>query len=83
MSQVNPPPFLILDETDAALDDELLERSAQEARLVARLPHHPNIVAIHAVRRLGPRSLALVMQFVPGGTLRETSTVRNALASQV
>ncbi len=52
-------------------DDELLERSAQEARLVARLPHHPNIVAIHAVRRLGPRALALVMQHVPGGTLRD------------
>src|SRR5699024_5166806 len=46
------------------VDDELLERAAQEARLLARLPHHPHIVTIYAVRRLARRSLALVVQYV-------------------
>ena len=41
MSQVNPPPFLILDETDAALDEansrrygELIERLAKHSQLI-------------------------------------------------
>ena len=41
MSQVNPPPFLILDETDAALDEansrrygEMVETLAQHSQLI-------------------------------------------------
>jgi uncharacterized protein YecT (DUF1311 family)/tRNA A-37 threonylcarbamoyl transferase component Bud32 len=60
-------------------DDELLERTAQEARLLARLPHHPNIVAIYAVRRLSRRGLALVMQHVAGPTLRQVLARDGAL----
>ena len=63
----------------ARADDELLERSAQEARLLASLPHNPNIVAIYAVRRLARRSLALVMQYVAGSTLREVLARDGAL----
>ena len=41
MSQVNPPPFLILDETDAALDEanskkysDMIERLAKDSQLI-------------------------------------------------
>jgi len=50
--------------------DEALERLLREARTVARL-QHPNIVTVHAVTRLGDGGLALVMQFVPGQTLKQ------------
>lgn len=51
-------------------DEEALARLAREARTVARLDH-PHIVAVHAVRRLGDGSLALVMGYVPGRTLKQ------------
>lgn len=53
-----------------ATDDESLQRLAHEAR-VAALLEHPNIVGIHAVRRLRDGTLALVMQYVPGRTLKQ------------
>ena len=53
----------------AAQADEAIERLAREARTVARL-QHPNIVTVHAVRRLRDGGLALVMQLVPGRTLK-------------
>jgi len=53
----------------ASADDALL-RLAREARTVARL-QHPNIVTVHAVKRLPTGGLALVMQLVPGGTLKQ------------
>src|SRR5215207_4637555 len=51
-------------------DDETVARLSREARTVAQL-QHPNIVTLFAVRRLRDGSLALVMQLVPGRTLRE------------
>jgi serine/threonine protein kinase/alpha-tubulin suppressor-like RCC1 family protein len=54
----------------AATTDESLERLAREARTVARLDH-PRIVTVHAVRRLRDGGLALVMQLVPGRTLKD------------
>ena len=51
-------------------DDELVARIEREARLVAQLDH-PNVVALHSVRRLQHGALALVMQYVHGGTLRQ------------
>lgn len=53
----------------ASADDALL-RLAREARTVARL-QHPNIVTVHAVKRLHTGGLALVMQLVPGRTLKQ------------
>jgi alpha-tubulin suppressor-like RCC1 family protein/tRNA A-37 threonylcarbamoyl transferase component Bud32 len=53
----------------ASADDALL-RLAREARTVARL-QHPNIVTVHAVKRLRTGGLALVMQLVPGRTLKQ------------
>jgi len=57
--------------TRYAQDPEAVARLAREARTVARL-EHPNIVAIYAVKRLSDDSLALVMQLVPGKTLKQT-----------
>jgi alpha-tubulin suppressor-like RCC1 family protein/tRNA A-37 threonylcarbamoyl transferase component Bud32 len=51
-------------------DDEAVARLSREARTVAQLGH-PNIVTLFAVRRVRDGSLALVMQLVPGRTLRE------------
>jgi alpha-tubulin suppressor-like RCC1 family protein/tRNA A-37 threonylcarbamoyl transferase component Bud32 len=52
-------------------DEEAVSRLAREARTVAQLAH-PNIVTLYAVKRLHDRRLALVMQLVPGLTLRDT-----------
>ncbi len=54
----------------AAHADEAIERLAREARTVARL-QHPSIVTVHAVKRLRDGGLALVMQLVPGRTLKQ------------
>ena len=58
-------------------DDETVARLAREARTVAQL-QHPNIVTLYAVRRVRDGSLALVMQLVPGRTLREILNERGA-----
>jgi serine/threonine protein kinase len=49
--------------------EDALARLAREARTVAKL-QHPNIVTVHAVKRLRDGGLALVMQLVPGRTLK-------------
>jgi alpha-tubulin suppressor-like RCC1 family protein/tRNA A-37 threonylcarbamoyl transferase component Bud32 len=51
-------------------DAEAMARFAREARTVAQL-QHPNIVTLYAVRQLQSNGLALVMQYVPGRTLKE------------
>jgi alpha-tubulin suppressor-like RCC1 family protein/tRNA A-37 threonylcarbamoyl transferase component Bud32 len=58
-------------------DDETVARLAREARTVAQL-QHPNIVTLFAVKRVRDGSLALVMQIVPGRTLREILNERGA-----
>jgi len=50
-------------------DAEAMARFAREARTAAQL-QHPNIVTLYAVRRLQSQGLALVMQYVPGLTLK-------------
>src|SRR3954454_3474947 len=53
-----------------AEDRDALARFAREARTVADLDH-PSIVRTYAVEPLGEETLAIIMQHVPGGTLRE------------
>ena len=43
MSQVNPPPFIILDETDAALDEA---NSARYADMIRMLSEHSQLIVI-------------------------------------
>jgi tRNA A-37 threonylcarbamoyl transferase component Bud32 len=53
------------------LDDaEAVARLEREAKLVAAL-RHPHIVTLYGTRRLRDGSLALVMQYVPGRTLKQ------------
>ncbi len=54
----------------AANAEEAIARLTREARTVARLSH-PGIVTVHAVKRLRDGGLALVMQMVPGRTLKQ------------
>ncbi len=51
-------------------DDDAVARLAREARTVAQL-QHPGIVTVYAVHRLQGGGLALVMQLVPGATLKQ------------
>ena len=51
-------------------DPEAMARFAREAQLVAQLVH-PNIVRTHAVERVGEQTVAIVMEYVAGGTLRD------------
>ena len=50
-------------------DRDATARLMREARTVARL-QHPNIVLLYGTRRLRDNSLALIMQYVPGRTLK-------------
>ena len=52
-----------------ARDEEAIARFAREASLLERL-QHPRIVPVHAIRRLTDGSIALIMEHVPGSTLK-------------
>ena len=51
-------------------DEDALARLIREARTAARL-QHPNIVMLLGARRLSRGELALLLQYVPGVTLKE------------
>ena len=51
-------------------DPDALERFAREARTVADLDH-PNIVRTEAIEQIGDRAVAIIMEYVPGGTVRD------------
>jgi|GEM_PF-3312368 len=53
-----------------ATDPDTLNRFSREARTAALL-QHPNIVSVHDVRRLRHGGLALIMECVRGGTLKQ------------
>jgi serine/threonine protein kinase/alpha-tubulin suppressor-like RCC1 family protein len=59
-------------------DDEAAARLVREARTVAGL-RHPNIVMLHGTRRLADGSLALIMQYIHGRTLKQEIRERGAL----
>ena len=43
MSQVNPPPFIVLDETDAALDEA---NSRRYGDMIELLSHHSELILV-------------------------------------
>jgi Tfp pilus assembly protein PilF len=51
-------------------DEEAANRLVQEARILGRL-QHPHLIMLLGVRRLDEGRLALVLQYLPGTTLRE------------
>lgn len=62
-------------------DDEALHRFAREARTVADLDHR-NIVRTYEVKWIGDRALAIVMQHVAGGTVRDWLRERGAFSAE-
>jgi serine/threonine protein kinase/uncharacterized protein YecT (DUF1311 family) len=53
------------------LDDlDALQRFAREARTVADL-NHPNIVHTEAIEQFGNRAIAIIMEYIAGGTVRD------------
>lgn len=65
----------------AGANDEAIARLAREARTVAKL-QHPNIVTVYAVKRLREGGLALVMQLVPGRTLKQAIAEDGAFSAE-
>lgn len=65
----------------AGANDDAIARLAREARTVAKL-QHPNIVTVYAVRRLREGGLALVMQLVPGRTLKQAVSENGAFSAE-
>jgi serine/threonine protein kinase/uncharacterized protein YecT (DUF1311 family) len=51
-------------------DPDALQRFAREARTVADLSH-PNIVRTEAIEEMGDRAVAIIMEYVMGGTVRD------------
>ncbi len=51
-------------------DEDALARLEREAQTVGRM-QHPNIVMLLGSRRLGDRGLALILQYVPGRSLKD------------
>src|SRR5829696_5260165 len=51
-------------------DPDALQRFAREARVVADLDH-PNIVRTEAIEQMGDRAVAIIMEYVAGGTVRD------------
>ena len=53
------------------LDDaDALQRFAREARTVVGL-NHPNIVRTEAIEQFGDRAIAIIMEYIAGGTVRD------------
>jgi serine/threonine protein kinase len=52
------------------VDESAIARLAREAQTVGRL-QHPNIVTLLGTRHLGEHGLALILQYVPGQTLKD------------
>src|SRR4051812_1477722 len=51
-------------------DPDAIKRFAREARTVAG-PDHPNIVRTEAIQQIDDRAVAIIMEHVPGGTVRD------------
>ena len=51
-------------------DEEAIARLVREAKTISRL-QHPNIVMLYGTRRLGDRGYALILQYVPGVTIKQ------------
>ncbi len=64
-----PVAFKVL-RADVAARPEAMERFRREARIAARL-HHPNIVAVYDFGSLSERYAFIVMEYLPGKTLRD------------
>lgn len=65
-------------QTQFVEDENMAERLSREARTVAKL-QHPNIASVFATRRLSDGRLAMVMEYIPGPTLKRAIRRRGPL----
>ena len=64
------------------LDDaDALQRFAREARTVVGL-NHPNIVRTESIEQFGDRAIAIIMEYVAGGTVRDRLREYGAFAAE-
>ena len=62
-------------------DADALQRFTREAATVAGLDH-PNIVRTESIEQIDDRAVAIIMQHVPGGTLREWLREHGSLGAE-
>ena len=62
-------------------DPDAIQRFAREARVVAGLDH-PNIVRTEAIEQIDDRAVAIIMEHVPGGTVRDWLRERGSLGAE-
>ena len=73
MSQLNPPPFLILDETDAALDEA---NSRRYGDMVERLSKHSQLILITHNRETMSRAGVLYGVTMGGNCISQVLSVQ-------
>jgi uncharacterized protein YecT (DUF1311 family)/tRNA A-37 threonylcarbamoyl transferase component Bud32 len=62
-------------------DPDAIQRFAREARTVAGLDH-PNIVRTEAIEQIDDRAVAIIMEHVPGGTVRDWLREHGSLGAE-
>jgi serine/threonine protein kinase/uncharacterized protein YecT (DUF1311 family) len=62
-------------------DPDAVQRFAREARTVAGLDH-PNIVRTEAIEQIDDRAVAIIMEHVPGGTVRDWLREHGSLGAE-
>jgi serine/threonine protein kinase/uncharacterized protein YecT (DUF1311 family) len=62
-------------------DPDAIQRFAREARVVAGLDH-PNIVRTEAIEQIDDRAVAIIMEHVPGGTVRDWLREHGSLGAE-
>ena len=62
-------------------DPDAIKRFAREARTVAGLDH-PNIVRTEAIEQIDDRAVAIIMEHVPGGTVRDRLREHGSLGAE-
>lgn len=60
-------------------DEDAIARLLREARTIGKL-QHPNIVMLLGTRRLGEHGLALILQYMPGQTLKDQIQAKGPFA---
>ena len=63
-------------------DSEVLHRFAREARTTADL-EHPNILRTEAIEQIGDRAVAIIMEYIDGGTVRDRLREYGAFSAEL
>ena len=80
MSQVNPPPFLVLDETDAALDES---NSRKYGDMLEKLSKHSQLIVVTHNRETMSRAGILYGVTIGGDGASKLLSVKLDVATQI